>query len=266
MGDRFGVRSEPVVLRDYATLLAHLAPAPVVARLSRLVGSADPEGEVGVAAYLAEHGAPVVPPSNLLPPGPHEEDGFVFSFWDFAPRVDAPVDGWWAGSSLRELHDLLRGYSGDVRPFEPWDEVEMLLDRRNPGSDVDFLRDLARELRAELDSRTFRVQPLHGDGHLGNIVPTARGPLWTDFEIVRRGPVEWDLSCLISRRYEYDEPAPEIDAALAGYGGHDRALLELLAPIRLLYVTVWTLDIAHRRADAEPHARRRIERLRRAAA
>ena len=35
---------------------------------------------------------------------------------------------------------------------------------------------------------------LHGDAHLGNVFITDAGPVWSDFEAVCRGPLEWDLA------------------------------------------------------------------------
>lgn len=61
--------------------LVHLKPAPVVARV--MTGTAvlhdDPEQwlarEVAVGAFLAGRTDSVVPPTDILPPGPHEQDG-----------------------------------------------------------------------------------------------------------------------------------------------------------------------------------------------
>jgi aminoglycoside/choline kinase family phosphotransferase len=41
---------------------------------------------------------------------------------------------------------------------------------------------------------TWPRRPLHGDAHTGNVLNTASGPQWLDFEDVWAGPVEWDLA------------------------------------------------------------------------
>ena len=184
-----------------------------------------------------------------------------FSLWELVMPVDLPIDAGWAGRSLLHLHELLGSYDGELPRFEPWDEVDALLALQPPSPEVERVRAVAAELRAELDRRERRAQPMHGDAHLGNVIPTARGALWTDFEIACVGPVEWDLACLISWRVEYDEPQPEVDAALAAYGEHDGSLLELLAPVRLLFVAAWTLELSRRRPDVRAYAERRVERL-----
>ncbi len=80
---------EPTVLNDLFSLMVHLKPAPVVARVAtcmpRLRTPIEDwlEREIAVMTYLAQQGAPVVTPSRELPPGPHERDGYWMSFWTY---------------------------------------------------------------------------------------------------------------------------------------------------------------------------------------
>ena len=75
-----------------SNVLVHLKPAPVVARV--MTGTAvlhdDAEQwlarEVAVGAFLAERTDLVVPPSDILPPGPHEQDGLWMTLWKFVPH------------------------------------------------------------------------------------------------------------------------------------------------------------------------------------
>jgi hypothetical protein len=75
---------EAVRIAAGSNVLVHLKPAPVVARV--MTGTAvlhdDAEQwlarEVAVGAFLAERTDLVVPPSDILPPGPHEQDGLWF--------------------------------------------------------------------------------------------------------------------------------------------------------------------------------------------
>jgi len=67
-------------------------------------------------------------------------------------------------------------------------------------------------------------RPLHGDAHPGNVLLTADGPRWTDFEDVCLGPVEWDLASM-----------QVTDDAVAAYPGHvDRARLAECRDLRRL--------------------------------
>ena len=72
---------EAVLIAAGSNALVHLQPAPVVARV--MTGTAilhdDAEQwlarEVAVGAFLAERTELVVPPSDILPPGPYGEPG-----------------------------------------------------------------------------------------------------------------------------------------------------------------------------------------------
>ena len=109
-----GLRVEaPVILRDQLNVLVHLRPAPVVARVAGTIavvrpGTAWQARELSVTAHLARAGAPVVAPSDELPPGPHEHNGRVISFWRHAPAVE--VDAAAAGEALAHCHEALRTY------------------------------------------------------------------------------------------------------------------------------------------------------------
>jgi hypothetical protein len=108
-----GVRcEEPVVLRDAWHVLVHLRPSPIVARVSS--GIPFPEGpnpddvarELHVAGYAARAGAPVVPPTDEVDPGPHRQSGRIVTFWRYVP-ARGDVDPRAAGRGLRIIHDAL---------------------------------------------------------------------------------------------------------------------------------------------------------------
>lgn len=207
-----GVRCEaPELLADRANALVRLAPAPVVARVATTTGLLRGGArealtrEVAVAGYLAGAGAPVVPPADLLPPGPHVRDGLAMTFWPYVPPAGPPTpDADRFGGMLRELHAVLAGYPGAL-PYlgTPYGDIAALLgDGWPPGAAPDLDDGLGRELgerfarlRTELDGRPG--QALHGDAHPGNLLPTRDGWRWNDLEDACRGPVEWDLACLL---------------------------------------------------------------------
>ncbi len=97
---------QPVVLRDAWHVLVHLQPYPVVARISKNLpfpDGMDPEGvvrELSVAKHAAAAGAPVIPPTDELDPGPHRRDGHVVAFWRFV-ESSGEIDPRAAGRGLR---------------------------------------------------------------------------------------------------------------------------------------------------------------------
>lgn len=202
---------EPTVLADLFSVMVHLRPAPVVARVPtwvRRLRASIPDWlrrEIAVTTYLSGQGAPVVTPSLELPPGPHERDGFTVSFWTYLePDPDREPAAADCAAMLADLHPVLRGYPGELAPLGAsvvdlprWlGSLDVAGDALS-AADVARLHAAAERLRPVLDARGATVQPLHGDAHPGNVIATAEGLVWIDFEDVCRGPVEWDLASMM---------------------------------------------------------------------
>lgn len=254
---------EPVVLRDGSNVLVHLAPAPVVARVAGLTALVRPNvaatlaKDLALAAHLVDRGAPVVAPSRELPPGPHRWRDRSLTFWTYLPHdpghVFRPAE---IGPLLADLHAELRDYPGALPGVPPLDVSEVLafLDGDSgegllTSADAAALAEDAATLSERLTSG-FRV-PLHGDAHPGNLMYTAHGPVWTDFEDAWRGPIGWDLACLAQ--------TGRLDgwAAVAGYpDAPDPAHLADCVAARRVQGIVWSLVFLRRfpgpgrRADA----------------
>jgi hypothetical protein len=201
---------ESAVLNDLFSLLVHLRPAPVVARVTTYMPKLRTpiadwlDREIAVTTYLSEQGAPVVAPSQELPLGPHERDGFWISFWTHVePNPDRTPTTDDCSALLPDLHTVLRSYSGELpalcaddvtRGLETLGGADDVLDE----SDVDLLCASAERLRPLWEAPSGDVQPLHGDAHPGNLISTRDGGLvWIDFEDVCLGPVEWDLATMM---------------------------------------------------------------------
>jgi phosphotransferase family enzyme len=267
-----GVRStDPTILAARSNLLVHLRPAPVVARVAGATAILRPDvrewfaREVAVAGFLAGRGVGVVPPSEEIPPGPHEHGGLVLSFWRLVqPDPDRQPSAAEGAEALQTLHWALRDFPGEL-PYlgPPLVEVPRLLDRiERQGdlarSDLILLRDAYERLASILRSPARPAQALHGDAHLRNLTATANGLLWNDFEDTCRGPVDWDLACFCRLL-----PAGW-DAALAAYGAGAPGLDEL-APwleARDLQGTVWLAAMSPSFPDRRPRAEEMLARWR----
>ena len=267
VAEAYGVRArEPYVLSDGANLLLHLRPAPIIARVTTLTGQVRPDidarlvREVSLVEFLYDLGAPVVPPSPELPAGPHRSGAVAFTFWTF---VDHPVrevaDVATVGVMLRELHQALRGYPGEL-PYlaTPLVDIARYLE---PSAGLASIGDDDRARLAEAFSRIAAavnsletsVQPVHGDAHPGNMLHTSAGWCWVDFEDACSAPVGWDLACLaLTSRLDGRE-------ALPFYG--DRPSDDELAPLlalRRLHTTVWANLMADRFPRFRDHAEERL--------
>ena len=192
---------EPVVLNDLFSLMVHLRPAPVVARVATCMPkvrkpiSAWLEREIAVTTFLSERGAPVVAPSRELPPGPHERDGFPISFWEYVEpdpnRTPTAAD---CSAMLVDLHEVLRSYPGELPMLGAGDDIPRMMEELDPASDIlsaadeNLLRASAERLRPFWETLSGDIQPIHGDAHSGNLIAAREGGLvWIDFEDVCRG-------------------------------------------------------------------------------
>jgi hypothetical protein len=220
-----GLRVEvPVVLNDLFSLMVHLEPAPVVARVAtRMPKLRSPieewlEREIAVATFLSEQDAPVVAPSRELPPGPHEAEGFWVSFWTYVePDPDRTPTANDCSAMLLELHDVLRLYPGELPMLGAGDiprGLEALAHAGDAVSEADavLLHSSVERLRSMWESPIGNIQPLHGDAHPSNLIATRDGGLvWIDFEDVCLGPIEWDLATMMdpSAVAMHHRPDPE---------------------------------------------------------
>ena len=241
----------PVVLRDGTNLLVHLAPAPVVARVATGTGVVRSGGawlsrEVAIAGHLSRAGASVVAPSAELSPGPHHRDGFDLSFWQYVPEVDAPLDAERAGVGLRRCHEALCDFPGELPRLAVLDEAERIVEVMAGTAvlgvdDASLLRELAVAVRTSVEALGLPDQPVHGDAHLGNVLITAAGPLWSDWEDCFRGPVAWDLACLHASAPPFGHRDPRLIAAVqAAYGAPpEPSALQTLIEARRFQAATW---------------------------
>lgn len=246
---------DPQILANAYSQQVHLRPAPIVARISTLTSllrrpiESWLAREISVAEFLVSCGAPVVPPSDILPPIPHHYDGLTMTFWRYVqPISDAVPASDVTGRMLAELHVVLRDYPGELPLLAPpLNDIPRGLERLEqigdilPASDIMLLRETYERLLPQISNPTGSWQPLHGDAHGLNLIPTAEGLLWNDFEDVCQGPIAWDL-------INFD------DEARAAYGdASEPVILDLYRKLRQIHGIVWVYALLPEFPDwAEP--------------
>jgi hypothetical protein len=205
-----------------------------------------------------------VAPSGAVDPGPHEHDGLPVTVWDLAMSTGEPVDARAAGRALRVCHEALEDFAGDLPAHAIFREFRgvaaRLLARRRAAARRRRARRERRRSPRGRDRPARRPAPAaHGDAHVGDVVPTAGGPLWNDFEDTFRGPLAWDLACLHATARAFDQDPAPVAAAQDGYADPgDEGLLDLMIHARAYVGLLWALLSAPRRPDgAEGIARRR---------
>ncbi|MFE9243722.1 phosphotransferase family protein [Nocardiopsis sp. NPDC006938] len=213
--------TDPVVLHDLFSVVVHLAPAPVVARIPTVLPRPHDlaalahrqQHELDVTRWLADRDVPVIAPSPLVPGEPVQRDGFSMTFWPFVEEDrDKEPDYVANAESVADLHAALRDYPGELEflsaadPGSITEELTRLeqhpdligaaeLDRAH--REWALLEPLARS-RAAFEARFpgADVQPVHGDSPPANVFHGVNGDLYADFELITLGPVEWDLASL----------------------------------------------------------------------
>ncbi len=213
-----------VILQDGHTLVLRLTESLVARVVTDVTGPRQGNAwfarENAIARHLTLQGAPVIRLHPALPPGPHEHLGYTMNFWEYATAIEAAPDPSEIGRTLYRCHEILRAFPEPLPTLAILTESVTLLETLAqqelfPASTLALLR---AHLQAALDVlSTGPRQPLHGDAHLGNLMNTTDGLLWTDWEDTFAGPVEWDLASVIWNAQLLEEDHETVQQILQGY-------------------------------------------------
>ncbi|GAA4605539.1 aminoglycoside phosphotransferase (APT) family kinase protein [Actinoplanes octamycinicus] len=220
------------VLHDSNKLTLRLQPCDVLAR----VAPATHQGallEVRIARRLAEAGCPV---ATLIAPEVFVRDDYEVTLWTYYEPVTTPaIRASDYARALEHLHAGMRGVDLPTPHFtDRVAEAQALVadrDRTPRLADADrvFLAGTLDRLRRAVAGSGRPEQLLHGEPHPGNLLRTATGPLFIDFETCCRGPIEFDLA------HAPDEVGDH-------YPGVDHHLLRDCRTLMLAMITTWRWD------------------------
>ena len=264
---------DAVVLRDLSNVIVQLRGSPVVARVATTTaeirrGDAWLAREVAIASHLANADAPVVRPSSVIAPGPHHSQGLVLSFWEWVEELAEAPDPREAGRALRQCHEALSDFEGELPRWGAWHEAVRILDRLTQrqaleGPDLATLQRVAERLTGQLDGLALPLQAVHGDAGPANALNTSRGVVWTDWEDSFLGPSAWDLGCLVSSSRILQREPEWSELALEHYGPRigDQEL-EWFVEARALQTAVWTVVIGEQHPDMRASLEARLAWLR----
>ncbi|MEU6250503.1 phosphotransferase [Glycomyces sp. NPDC047010] len=241
--------TEAVALQESDKYALRLLPCDVLARVAPVEAQVS-AFELDVAGRLAAAGAPVAVPHD--PPRVHEHDGFTVTFWTYYPPAAEVVPPAEYADALARLHAGMRALDVPTPHFT--DRVAeargIVGDRdRSPALPEDDRRVLldALDLGRKIAERGGD-QVLHGEPHPGNLLATAGGPRFIDFETCCRGPVEFDVA-----------HAP--DAVAAHYEGADPDLVRECRIVMLAMITAWRWDPEDRFPDGMRFAAEKLAEL-----
>lgn len=228
-GRRLGLTiTEPRVLHDLFSVVVHLQPSPVVARVPAVITHGTDlaaqahrqQAELDVTSWLAQHATPVIAPSPLVPREPVTQNGLSMTMWQYVEHEpDREPDYAVNAERTADLHAALRSYPGRVSflsaaepqyvseslaALEGSPELLVAEDLDRARREWQLLEPLVRSRAAFTEAfGNVELQPLHGDSPPANIVDATDGHRYADFEMLTFGPVEWDLAGV----------GPELEAA-----------------------------------------------------
>ena len=215
------------VLSSSNRLVLELRPCGLIAKVVQVERYEELAREVAVAKHVVACKGPAAAPAASSH-GPYRGSRLAVSVWHPVAVLGelSEPDAWGAYLELRRCLD---SFAGDLPDFRQAiagarglvEESEL---RGLGDGDAAFLRGIFDSNLSALSAfpRSHRV--LHGDPHAANVVLTAEGPRWLEFESACAGPLEWDLSALQSC-------APNVP--------HDSGLLRVLVSLRRACVVAW---------------------------
>jgi hypothetical protein len=250
-----------VVIHSGSNVLVHLRPAPVVARVMSGTEVLHNEParwlarEVSVLEFLTPSGLAVAP-STLVAPGPHHHDGLWMTFAEWIPDVQLATnldDAHRLGRALRDLHDQLRPFEGDLGDLgDLREDIERLHGELRPAGAreaqaITSLRARLDALREAVFESTLPAQALHGDVSLRNLLRTPQRLIWNDFEDTFRGPVHWDLASYVGSLRTDGATSRFVREMLDGYGWDDEQELAPFIVAQDVYDEIWRMYDRQRR-------------------
>ncbi len=209
------------LLRNVNNAVFRLSRDPVVVRLVTLP-SYVPRADVVVAAatVFAEHDVPAI---RLLPgtSQPVRAGEHVATVWQ-AVSPSGPRPG---GADLASLLRAVHAVPAPCRALPDWDPLTDFDNRVRhtttmARADRDFLLRRSAGLAAAVAELHFALPAavLHGDAHLGNVIPGPDGPVLCDFDSCAIGPPEWDLTPVSVANVRFSRPPAHQRDFIEAYG------------------------------------------------
>lgn len=243
----FGLSADDAaVLHDSNRIAVRLLPCDVLARVAPVAHRAGAEFEVEVARRLAGADGPVAELEPRVEPRAHVRDGFAVTLWrhyDPVPPREIPPAAY--ARALVRLHAAMRRIDVPAPHFtDRVAQAQRLVGTPALTPELDaagreLLGGTLERLSRAIVDRGAESQLLHGEPHPGNLLMTARGPLFIDLETCCRGPVEFDLAHAPGDVGEH-------------YPAADSDLLRQCRILTLAVATAWRWD----RDDQLPNGRR----------
>jgi aminoglycoside phosphotransferase (APT) family kinase protein len=255
------------LVRFTTNAVYRLASAPVVIRISASWGLRHRVAKVvAVANWLAGHEFPSV---RLLAgiEQPVVAGDYLATVWDEVPTGSHRPNTRDLATLLRRLHGLPTP-AFDLPAWAPLDDVDRRIADAEELADDDraFLQDRRATLAEQLSTLEFPLPPsvVHGDAHLGNLIPGPDGPVLCDFDSTSWGPPEWDLTPVLVAQRRFGGSVRESRTLLRSYGFDVTKWsgFEVLRQVRELKLVTSVLPILRSNPGVAPELHRRLASVR----
>jgi hypothetical protein len=240
----------PIELSNGGNLIIHLDPHPIVARIATVISNEDAEyaykildRELRIARHLQSKGIPVLLPTDLIEAGPHDVGGTWMTFWKYVPPLQLnPPSPSEAVELLNRLSLAMKEFTNELPVLGVWERTCQSAVRLRKHSDQRIQALLKVFLRVDEQMRLepSLLLPCHGDAHARNLLPSAQGWIWSDFEDASLMPAYWDLASFVGNlalfggikeptfRYILDHLSNGIDLKAFGFAITARTLMSTL--------------------------------------
>ena len=235
-----GLDADQVVIHQRANRLTlRLLPCDLFVRVSAIArrNVEVAEFEVDIARQLTEVGASIGELDGRIEPRVHERDGFVITAWTYyAPADEGDPASSESAEALHRLHAKMRQLDVEAPRFtDRVDEAQGIVDDpmlspRLNDADRSLLSDTLRRVGRAVIERGSPEQLLHGEPHPGNMLNTASGLRFIDFETCCHGPIEFDI-------------AHADDGVGDFYAGADQAMIRDCRILKYAMVAAWRSEV-----------------------
>ncbi|MCB9963974.1 MAG: aminoglycoside phosphotransferase family protein [Rhodospirillales bacterium] len=188
------------------------------------------------------------------------------TLWHLETALSQEINWGDFGKLIKDFQEAGQTVQVELPRHDPFEKIrERLDDIEERGllerEDLAYFRaqhDRLKELYTSYKA-VLKTSVIHGDAHVGNVIPTKKGLLLCDFDEVSIGPQEYDLvmSAVGTIRFNYDMKNFQALSSAYGYNILEDPQADILIQIRELTMMSWlcqnkgqskTIDkeIAHR--------------------
>jgi hypothetical protein len=248
IASELGLRVEDTIIIQRANrLTVRLVPCGVLARVAATVRrNHEIAGfELDMARRLEKADGPIAVLEPRVEPLVYVRDGFAITYWTYyEPSPAGETTPAEYAQALELLHASMRQLDVTAPHFtDRVDEAQSIVGDLSQSPELldaerELLANTLRSLRRSVVDSGADEQLLHGEPHAGNLLKTASGMRFIDFETCCYGPIEFDIA------HAPDEVGDHYTLA-------DRLLIRDCRILKLAMVAAWRSD----RDDVFPKGR-----------